>query len=130
MMEIVGTVDLAATFGDRLPSKKAQNAYSEKQCVALATSYMGGPNQLRNTTLTVLWSRVSLAGWNAGSRKVTCSLAKSGKNGFATLEGSAKGAFTIDGNKPRKPSKLPPRGNQQLPDMSNDPLLENSVPGL
>lgn len=130
MMEVVGTVDLSAKFGDRMPSKKAQNAYAERQCVAMATSYMGGPEQLRATTLTVLWSRVSLAGWNAGSRKVTCSLAKAGKNGFASLEGSAKGPFTIDGKKPRKPRKLPPRGNQQLPDMHNDPLLKDSVPGL
>lgn len=129
MMEIVGTVDLSAKFGDRMPSKKEQNKYSERQCVALATSYMGGPEQLRDTTLTVLWSRVSLAGWNAGSRQVTCSLAKAGKGGFATLEGPAKGPFTIDGKKPRKPKKLPPRGSEQLPDMHNDPLLKHSVPG-
>lgn len=129
MLEIVGTVSLTAKFGERLPSKKQQSSYSEKQCVALATSYMGGAEKLRLTTLTVVWSRVSLAGWNSGSRKVTCALAKANKDGFATLSGSAKDSFTIDGKKPKKPAKLPPKGNQ-LPDMHNDPLLKDSVPGL
>lgn len=129
-MEIVGTVDLTPQFGKHYPSAKQQNVYAEKQCVALANTYLGGAEKLRDTTLTVLWSRVSLAGWNAGSHRVTCSLAQGNKTGFATLQGSATGSFTIDGKKPKKPKKLPPKGNNQLPDMHNDPLLKYSVPGL
>lgn len=129
VIEVVGTIDLSEKFGDSMPSTKAQNKYSEKQCVAMATSYVGGAEKLRKTTLTPVWTRVSLAGWNAGTRSVNCYLSKSGKDGLAALENSARSdKLLINGRKPRKVKPLPPKGNQQLPDMHNDPLLNDSVP--
>ncbi|HHY07545.1 MAG TPA: septum formation family protein [Corynebacteriales bacterium] len=129
VIEVVGTFDLKEHFKDRMPTTRQQNAYSEKKCVEMANKYVGSPEKLRKSTLTPVWSRVSLAGWNAGSSTVNCYLTKSNKDGLAELQYSVKSPkLLIDGQKPPKVKPLPPKDNEQLPDMSNDPLLNNSVP--
>lgn len=129
VIEIIGSIDLNEHFKGHMPTTRQQNAYSEKRCVDMANKYVGNPDKLRKTTLTPVWSRVSLAGWNAGSRIVNCYLSKSGHDGLAELQYTAKSPkLLIDGRKPPKVKPLPSKDNEQLPDMSNDPLLANSVP--
>lgn len=129
VIEVIGSIDLNDHFKGQMPTTRQQNAYSEKRCVEMANKYVGNADKLRKTTLTPVWSRVSLAGWNAGSRIVNCYLSKSGRDGLAELQYTVKSPkLLINGKKPPKVKPLPPKDNQQLPDMSNDPLLSNSVP--
>ena len=50
------------------------------------------PIQLRSTTLTLIYSTISLPSWSAGSHQVSCSIgATLGNGGWSTLLNSAKG---------------------------------------
>jgi hypothetical protein len=66
------------------------------------------PIQLRSTTLTLIYSTISLPSWSAGSHQVACSIgATLGNGGWATLLNSAKGPLLINGQPPIPPPAIP-----------------------
>ncbi len=107
-MEVTGSVNLAEKFPDALPAETDQDAFIKDSCTRLTDTYLA-PVQLRQTTLTLIYSTVSLTSWSAGSRKVACSVgATLGNGGWATLLNSAKGALLINGQPPIPPPDIPP----------------------
>ena len=66
------------------------------------------PIQLRSTTLTLIYSTISLPSWSAGSHQVSCSIgATLGNGGWSTLLNSAKGPLMINGQPPVAPPDIP-----------------------
>ena len=66
------------------------------------------PIQLRSTTLTLIYSTISLPSWSAGSHQVSCSIgATLGNGGWSTLLNSAKGPLLINGQPPVPPPDIP-----------------------
>lgn len=115
-MEVVGTVNLAEKFPEGLPTDADQDAFIKEVCNALTDAYLA-PVRLRDTTLTLIYSTVSLPSWTAGSRQVACSIgATLGNGGWATLINSAKGPLLINGQPPVPPPAIPEeRLNMPLP---------------
>ena len=118
-MEITGAVNLAERFPDALPSEPDQDAFIKDVCTRMTDAYLA-PVQLRDTTLTLIYSTVSLPSWTAGSRQVSCSIgATLGNGGWATLINSAKGPLLINGQPPIPPPAIPEeRLNVPMPPMS------------
>lgn len=115
-MEVTGAVNLGEKFGGPLPPEPDQDAFIKDACTAITDAYLA-PVQLRDTTLTLIYSTVSLPSWNAGSRQVSCSIgATLGNGGWATLINSAKGPLLINGQPPIPPPAIPQeRLNLPLP---------------
>lgn len=115
-MEVTGTVNLAEKFPDVLPTEADQDAFIKDVCNQLTDTYLA-PTQLRDTTLTLIYSTVSLPSWNAGSRQVSCNIgATLGNGGWATLINTAKGPVLINGQPPIPPPSIPEeRLNLPLP---------------
>ena len=66
------------------------------------------PIQLRSTTLTLIYSTISLPSWSAGSHQVSCSIgATLGNGGWSTLLNSARGPLQINGQPPIPPPDIP-----------------------
>jgi len=106
-MEVTGTVNLAEKFPDLLPAETDQDAFIKEVCNQLTDAYLA-PVQLRDTTLTLIYSTVSLPSWTAGSRQVSCSIgATLGNGGWATLINTAKGPVLINGQPPIPPPSIP-----------------------
>ena len=106
--EVVSVVDLGAQFPGGLPSVDDQDRYLEPTCTQAAEAYLGGPDVLRDKTLTLFWDNVDASSWMAGSRRVSCSVGKEVESGgFAAIVGSAKGDITIDGVAPVPPPPVP-----------------------
>ena len=121
-MEVTGTVNLAEKFNGPVPSEADQDAFIKDTCNRLTDAYLA-PGQLRDTTLTLIYSTVSLPSWNAGSKQVACSIgATLGNGGWATLINGAKGPLLINGQPPIPPPPIP-EGRLNLP-------LPPSVPGF
>jgi len=121
-MEITGAVDLAEQFPGDLPSESEQDAFIKEVCTSLTDDYLA-PVQLRDTTLTLIYSTVSLPSWAAGSRQVSCSIgATLGNGGWATLINTAKGPLLINGQPPVPPPAIP-EGRLNLP-------LPPAIPGF
>ena len=107
-MEVTGSVNLAEKFPGTLPAEPDQDGFIKDSCTRLTDAYLA-PVQLRTTTLTLIYSTVSLPSWSAGSREVACSIgATLGNGGWATLLNSAKGALLINGQSPIAPPDIPP----------------------
>lgn len=107
-MEVTGSVNLAEKFPGTLPAEPDQDGFIKDFCTRLTDAYLA-PVQLRTTTLTLIYSTVSLPSWSAGSREVACSIgATLGNGGWATLLNSAKGALLINGQSPIAPPDIPP----------------------
>lgn len=115
-MEVTGAVNLAEKFPEGLPAEPDQDAFIKEVCTQLTDAYLA-PTQLRDTTLTLIYSTVSLPSWTAGSRQVSCSIgATLGNGGWATLLNSAKGPLLINGQPPIPPPSIPEeRLNLPLP---------------
>lgn len=115
-MEVTGVVNLAEKFPGGLPAESDQDGFIKEVCNRLTDAYLA-PTQLRDTTLTLIYSTVSLPSWTAGSRQVSCSIgATLGNGGWATLINSAKGPLLINGQPPVPPPAIPEeRLNLQLP---------------
>ena len=134
-MEVTGAVNLAEKFPGALPSEADQDAFIKDACTRMTDAYLA-PIQLRNTTLTLIYSTLSLPSWTAGSHQVSCSIgATLGNGGWATLINSAKGPLLINGQPPIAPPDIPPdRLNMPpiplLPDLppapSAPPVVDNS----
>ena len=106
-MEATGTVNLLAKFPDAMPPEPEQDGFIKDSCTRLTDAYLA-PVQLRSTTLTLIYSTLSLPSWSAGSRQVACSIgATLGNGGWATLLNSAKGPLKINGHPPVPPPDIP-----------------------
>jgi hypothetical protein len=106
-MEVTGTVNLLAKFPDALPPEPEQDGFIKDSCTKLTDAYLA-PAQLRSTTLTLIYSTLSLPSWSAGDRQVACSIgATLGNGGWATLLNSAKGPLKINGQPPVPPPDIP-----------------------
>ena len=106
-MEVVGTVNLAERFPEGLPTDQDQDEFIKAVCTDMTDAYLA-PVKLRDTTLTLIYSTVSLPSWTAGSRQVSCSIgATLGNGGWATLINSAKGPLLINGQPPVPPPAIP-----------------------
>jgi hypothetical protein len=128
-MEVTGTVNLLAKFPDALPPEPEQDSFIKDTCTRLTDAYLA-PLQLRSTTLTLIYSTLSLPSWSAGSRDVACSIgATLGNGGWATLLNSAKGPLRINGQPPVPPPDIPQERLNLLPSpMSPDTDATTSAP--
>lgn len=114
-MEVTGTVDLAERFHDVLPAEPEQDAYIKEVCTRVTEEYLA-PVKLRETTLTLLYSTISLPSWTAGSRQLSCSVGMTlGNGGWATLLNSAKADLLINGQPPVPPPDIPEERLDLLP---------------
>ncbi|TGD89330.1 hypothetical protein BayCH28_08295 [Mycolicibacterium sp. CH28] len=106
-MEVTGSVNLAEKFPGPLPSDVDQDAFIKDNCTRMTDAYLA-PLQLRTTTLTLIYSTISLPSWTAGSHQVACSIgATLGNGAWATLINPAKGALLINGMPPVRPPDIP-----------------------
>ena len=106
-MEVTGAVNLAEAFPDGLPSEGDQDEFIKDACTTMTDDYLA-PVQLRNTTLALSYSTISLPSWSAGSHQVSCSIgATLGNGGWSTLVNSAKGPLLINGQPPVAPPEIP-----------------------
>ncbi|WJZ01238.1 putative membrane protein [Corynebacterium hansenii] len=107
LLEAVGKVDLREKFPDRTPTPDEQNEHLSQACVAAAEEYLGGEENLYQSTLLPFWMSIAPESYDAGTHSVNCWLMKdNGFGGFSSLAGSAKGEFTINGEPKVDP---PPR---------------------
>lgn len=136
-MEITGSVNLAEKFTGALPADADQDAFIKEACTRMTDAYLA-PLQLRTTTLTLIYSTISLPSWNAGSHQVSCSIgATLGNGGWATLINPAKGPLLINGLPPVPPPDIPQeRLNMpaiplvpDVPSTSYSPSTDNSQYG-
>jgi hypothetical protein len=106
-MEVTGAVNLAEQFPAGLPPEPDQDAFIKDACTRMTDAYLA-PTQLRDTTLTLIYSTIALPSWTAGSHQVACSIgATLGNGGWATLINTAKGALLINGQPPIPPPDIP-----------------------
>ncbi|MDO3638494.1 septum formation family protein, partial [Mycolicibacterium arseniciresistens] len=106
-MEVTGSVNLAEKFPAGLPPEPEQDAFIKDACTRMTDAYLA-PIQLRSTTLTLIYSTISLPSWAAGSHQVSCSIgATLGNGGWSTLLNSAKGPLQINGQPPVPPPDIP-----------------------
>ena len=106
-MEVTGAVNVAEKFPAGLPPDPEQDAFIKDACTRMTDAYLA-PIQLRSTTLTLIYSTISLPSWAAGSHQVSCSIgATLGNGGWSTLLNSAKGPLQINGQPPIPPPAIP-----------------------
>ena len=99
-MEVTGAVDLAGKFPGPVPPDGDQDQFVKDTCTQMTDAYLA-PVELRRTTLTLIYSTISLPSWTAGSKQVSCSIgATLGNGGWSTLLNSAKGPLLINGQPP------------------------------
>src|SRR3954468_1898410 len=123
-MEVTGSVNVAEKFPAGLPPEPEQDAFIKDACTRMTDAYLA-PIQLRSTTLTLIYSTISLPSWSAGSHQVSCSIgATLGNGGWSTLLNSAKGPLMINGQPPVAPPDIPP-DRLNLPPI---PAMEPQMP--
>lgn len=106
-MEVTGAVNLAEKYPAGLPPEPEQDTFIKDTCTKMTDAYLA-PVQLRSTTLTLIYSTISLPSWSAGSHQVSCSVgATLGNGGWSTLLNSAKGPLMINGQPPVAPPDIP-----------------------
>jgi hypothetical protein len=106
-MEVTGTVNLAEKYPTGLPPEPEQDTFIKDACTRMTDAYLA-PIQLRSTTLTLIYSTISLPSWSAGSHQVSCSIgATLGNGGWSTLLNTAKGPLLINGQPPVAPPDIP-----------------------
>jgi predicted heme/steroid binding protein len=123
-MEVTGAVNLAEKFPADLPPEPDQDGFIKDACTRMTDAYLA-PVQLRSTTLTLIYSTISLPSWSAGSHQVSCSIgATLGNGGWSTLLNSAKGPLMINGQPPIAPPDIP-EDRLNLPPI---PVIEPQMP--
>ncbi|MDT5329488.1 MAG: hypothetical protein QOF31_785, partial [Mycobacterium sp.] len=123
-MEVTGAVNLAEKFPTDLPPEPDQDSFIKDACTRMTDAYLA-PVQLRSTTLTLIYSTISLPSWSAGSHQVSCSIgATLGNGGWSTLLNSAKGPLMINGQPPIAPPDIP-EDRLNLPPI---PVIEPQMP--
>ncbi len=106
-MEVTGAVNLAEKFPAQLPAEPDQDSFIKDACTRMTDAYLA-PVQLRSTTLTLIYSTISLPSWSAGSHQVSCSIgATLGNGGWSTLLNTARGPLMINGQPPIAPPDIP-----------------------
>jgi predicted heme/steroid binding protein len=106
-IEVTGSVNLGEKFPDAMPADADQDAFVKDTCTKMADAYLA-PIQLRSTTLTLMYSTISLPSWAAGSHQVSCNIgATLGNGGWSTLLNSAKGPLEINGQPVVAPPPIP-----------------------
>jgi predicted heme/steroid binding protein len=124
-MEVTGSVNLAEKFPGALPAEADQDAFVKDSCTRMTDAYLA-PIQLRSTTLTLIYSTISLPSWSAGSHQVSCSIgATLGNGGWSTLLNSAKGPLAINGQSPVPPPDIPGE-RLNLPPIPMPPPVDTS----
>ncbi|WKD59998.1 septum formation family protein [Corynebacterium caspium] len=98
-LEVTTTVNLLPIF-DHTPSVEEQDAHLREVCTTAAMEYLGSEENLYNSTLQPYWRTLGAESWEGGSHSVNCALIAARDGDYATLQGSATGPFTIDGNPP------------------------------
>jgi hypothetical protein len=110
-LEITGTADLSAVFGQSAPSTAAQDAVVRDACGVATSAYLA-PLTLDATGLSVRYQPIDATGWAAGSRRVACLIGSpTPDGGWATLVRSAKNGVRIVGQPfapPPSPVQPPP----------------------
>nr|WP_242517021.1 septum formation family protein [Corynebacterium mendelii] len=139
-LEITQVVDLKQQFPETTPTVDEQDEYLKPICQQAAQDYVGGDDNLYNSTLESFWTVIQPRSWEGGSHTAKCALIKSSEDGFATLNGSAKGEFTINGappppQPPRRPLRNPPpedaaEDNQPAPEAPEAPAPQVPAPEL
>jgi predicted heme/steroid binding protein len=123
-MEVTGAVNLAEKFPAALPPEPDQDGFIKDACTRMTDAYLA-PVQLRSTTLTLIYSTISLPSWSAGSHQVSCSIgATLGNGGWSTLLNSATGPLMINGQPPIAPPDIP-EDRLNLPPI---PAIEPQMP--
>ncbi|WP_245802112.1 septum formation family protein [Corynebacterium pacaense] len=114
-LEAVSTVNLAVPFPNGVPSTEEQNSFLGNTCTQAAIDYLGGEENLYQSTLQTFWPTLTANSWVGGSNSVNCYLMSPSTGGNATfnsLQGSARGAFTINGTPPPpQPEREPLRSS-------------------
>lgn len=119
-LETVSVIDLGKKFPDAYPDGKEMDKFLSDSCTAAAEDYLGGEEQLYQSTLQPFWGTVSEESWNGGTKSVNCSLVHARDDGgFSSITGAATGgrqALSIDGNPPEeRPERNPIRDNKPAP---------------
>lgn len=111
-LEVTQVVDLSSQFPEGVPSVEDQDRYLSGVCTQAAMDYLGGEEQLYQSTLQPYWGTLEQASWIGGSRSVNCALTFAREDGaFATVTGSAKDgrdALKVDGQTPAAPPERDP----------------------
>jgi hypothetical protein len=109
--EVAGTVDLGSKFTGALPSVDDQDNFLQPACTKVAQDAVGA-QKLTDSKLTVYWTNIDQASWDAGTRRVSCNMGSllADNSGFAPLTGAVKDGVTIGGAAPASPDPLPPPG--------------------
>ena len=112
--EATQVVDLKTIFPEGNPSIEDQDAALKPICTDAALAYIGGDDNLYNSTLQTFWTTIPVNSWTGGTHTVNCGLMLGNPDGsFAELAGSAQGAFTINGAPPPpQPARNPLRNPQ------------------
>ncbi|MET0456697.1 MAG: septum formation family protein [Mycobacterium sp.] len=106
-MEVTGAVNLADKFPGPLPPDPDQLQFVKDACTKMTDGYLA-PVELRKTTLTLIYSTISLPSWTAGSKQVSCSIgAPLGNGGWSTMLNGAKGPLLINGQPPMPVPDIP-----------------------
>jgi len=109
--EVAGTVDLGSKFTGALPAVDDQDNFLQPACTKVAQDAVGA-QKLTDSKLTVYWTNINQASWDAGTRRVSCDMGSllADNSGFAPLTGSVEDGVTIGGAAPASPDPLPPPG--------------------
>ncbi|WP_211271308.1 septum formation family protein [Corynebacterium crudilactis] len=115
-LETVLTVNLGVPFPQGVPSTDEQNGFLGNTCTQAAIDYLGSEEAVYQSTLQMFWPTITSNSWFGGSHSVNCFLMSPSAGGdatFNTLNGSATGPFTVNG-------EVPP------PQPARDPLREHA----
>ena len=109
-LETTAIVDLGVVFPEGTPTVEDQDGHLQEVCTQAAIDYVGGEENLYQSTLQPYWATLGQASWIGGSRSVNCSLFHvNGEGGFSVLNGSAtagREGLLIDA---QPPAEQPPR---------------------
>lgn len=134
-IEVTSVEDLAPVFEEGTPSMREQDRHLQDVCTEAAMDYLGGEENLYQSTLQPYWGALPAESWDGGSRTVNCGLVYGNEDGsFATLKGSARDGrdeFTIDGEPPAEQPEREPirRGPDAEPSESAAPTTANEQQG-
>ncbi|GAB3947201.1 septum formation family protein [Corynebacterium tapiri] len=116
-LEATQVVDLKPVFPDHTPSVEEQDKHLRETCEKAAMDFLGGEENLYQSTLQPYWIPLQPASWAGGSHSTNCYLVHANEGGgFSELAGSATAGtsgFTINGTPPppqpeREPLRKPP----------------------
>lgn len=107
-LEITSVVDLSTKF-DHTPTVEEQDGLLRLECLQAAREYLGGDDPYYYSTLQTFWTTIPESSYTGGSHSVNCALVFANPDAnFGTLEGSATGTFTINGEPPaQRPQRDP-----------------------